>query len=433
MEKLLRDSIVVPFDTLFLDPNNPRLAVDDAPGYAEAPRLFASKLQAELEKRVEEVYDVAELAKAIVSQGWMPIDSIVVWTHFKDTRRHVVVEGNTRIVALRKIRNELLPREQKKLDGMLRKSKANPKRDVAAQKKHVEHMRSIVAETNNLRVVPMDAKNVRELKAKLPRVLAVRHIQGAKAWGNYAEDLWLLNRYDALFEEQFPGQDFRWEHSLVELVADEASLGSKKAKRQLQAASAFSHFKAEFEERLPESESFSKEDYYLFENITKRAWLRTQFNLSDDARCIPAEREEVIYEWVFKEPRPRKADDSNNRFYRHENVVLWSQMHDYDIKNSTAFAERFDVEDPKAAPSMHEVEADFKQHRARRAPTDTLDALLRHLTDIKSDALLSQGDFLEPTLLSVSERCNQYVEMIRAARKGGRKPTGNSRRRKDRE
>src|SRR4051794_4456774 len=78
MEKLLRDSIVVPFDTLFLDPNNPRLAVDDAPGYAEAPRLFASKLQAELEKRVEEVYDVAELAKAIVSQGWMPIDSIVV-------------------------------------------------------------------------------------------------------------------------------------------------------------------------------------------------------------------------------------------------------------------------------------------------------------------------------------------------------------------
>src|SRR5207244_7321305 len=112
-----------------------------------------------------------------------------------------------------------------------------------------------------------DADSVAELQRKMPRVLAVRHVIGVKVWGNYAEDLWLLKRYEMLFEEQFRGKELFWDNDLVNRVAREASLGRTKAKRKLQAASCYSHFKAEFEDQLPGDEEFATTDYYLFENI----------------------------------------------------------------------------------------------------------------------------------------------------------------------
>jgi hypothetical protein len=56
-----------------------------------------------------------------------------------------------------------------------------------------------VADADELGVVPFNAATVSELEHKLPRVLAVRHITGAKESGNYTEDLWLLNRYHQVF------------------------------------------------------------------------------------------------------------------------------------------------------------------------------------------------------------------------------------------
>ena len=63
------------------------------------------------------VYDVSPLEQAILGQGWMPIDAMVVWTYPTDPGRHIVVEGNTRTVTLRRLRDRL-PKEQAKLARM---------------------------------------------------------------------------------------------------------------------------------------------------------------------------------------------------------------------------------------------------------------------------------------------------------------------------
>src|SRR5215510_4703351 len=100
MENFLRDPIKVPFDSLFLDPNNPRLAREDHPGYEHPAKLFEPKLQKELEGIVRNEHDVEGLLTAIITQGWMPIDAIVVWKYPRDGANYIVMEGNRRTVAL---------------------------------------------------------------------------------------------------------------------------------------------------------------------------------------------------------------------------------------------------------------------------------------------------------------------------------------------
>ncbi len=412
MENFLAKAIAVPFASLFLDPNNPRLAREDHPGYENPKKLFDAKLQQELEQVVRDAHETESLESAIITQGWIPIDAIVVWEFPGDGHKYLVMEGNRRVVALRRLRNAIMQRETQKLESMKRRG-ATAKHDLEAQKTRVERIQRVIDDTESISVVPLDAKNVAELKQKLPRVLAVRHIQGARPWGSYAEDLWLLGRYQRLFEEKYRGEDLKWDTTLLERVAQEASLGDTKTKRKLQAAAAFSHFRSEFADQLPNGEDFLPTDYYLFENIVKKPWLREQFGLSQEAFHL--EREDVLFAWIFAKPRGRNADDNPNVFFRLENVLVWEQMHRYDSEHGTSFASRFDVEDPDAAPTMKDVEAEYLTHKAKRAPTAVLEQLLQQIGGLTQETLVTQADFLRPKLETAIKRCQQCVAMIDAA------------------
>lgn len=416
MEKFVGAPKTVPFASIFLDRNNPRLGQPETVGYDDVNELFDARRQPEVETALSGLYDVDALMSAIIGQGWMPIDNIVVWSHADRPETCIVVEGNTRILALRRIRGALLERERKKLQRLeAGGTKRYSAEDLREQRELVRRLEQVVADTEALQVVPLAAKTVDELQRKLPRVLAVRHIQGAKVWGNFAQDLWLLRRYAHLFEDKHPDEALHWDADLIKHVADEASLTPPEAKRQLRASSAFSHFRAEFEDRLPEGETFETGDYYLFENIVKKPFLREQFGLGEDDRHLSADGEEVLFEWVFKKPRGRTGEDNDNVFYRHENVLVWDQMKRYDEKNHTAFASRFDVTDPKNVPAMRAVEAEWNAHRARRKPQAVIDELLRRLRELPVETLVSEGEFLRIQLKQLHEQSGKYLKMLDAA------------------
>lgn len=116
METDLKKSIRVPFKKMHLDPNNPRFALEDAPGYDDDDRIFSDDIQNKLTDKVKSVYDVTNLERSMVAQGWVPTDSILVWEHPRRPRHCIVVEGNTRTVVLRLIR-ERLPKEGEEAPG----------------------------------------------------------------------------------------------------------------------------------------------------------------------------------------------------------------------------------------------------------------------------------------------------------------------------
>jgi hypothetical protein len=413
METFLRESTKVPFESLRLDPNNPRLAPDEPPGYTDVQSLLDPELQASLEKRAEEEFDLPSLEQAIIGQGWMPIDNMVIWPHPEGSDANVVLEGNRRLAALRRLRERLI-KERAKLERMTSGGKRYSDRDLEEQKQLVAQLERIVADTDPIEVVPLAADTVEELVRKLPRVLAVRHVTGVRQWGNYAEDLWLLARYEHLFEDERPGESLRWDPAIINQLSNEASLTTMSTKRKLRAASAFSHFKRDFEDELPEGE-FKPSDYYLFELIVAKPWIRDQFSLGEDDLHVPADRERVLFDWVFKDPRGRDADDNPNVFYRHENIQVWDQMKRYDDRHGTAFAQRFNVEEYESAPTMREVEADYAAHKARRKPADVLESLLQALDQLTAATIRSEGAFLHRQLERLDERTKALLRMVEAA------------------
>lgn len=415
MENYLKAPMKVPFDDLYPDPNNPRLALDETPGYDDAEALFDETTRSKILTVLgDAAYETDTLALAIIGQGWMPIDNIITWDHpTDDTDRHVVVEGNRRLVTLARIRTIELEKQTKKLARMEKKAASYPAEELKTQRDLVARIMQIKADTDELLVVPVDADSVDQLNSKLPRVLAVRHINGAKDWGNYAQDLWLLARYEHLFADKHgDGVGGFWDTEVINAVAAEASIGTTNTKRQLKAASWFGHFKAEFEDELPNGESFSKTDYYLFELISRKPWIRAQFSLGEDDRSLSAESEKVVFDWIFKLPRGRSADDNPNIFFRHENIKVWDDMHKYDVPNGTDFAARFSVSDPDAAPQMAEVEAEWLSHKAKRKPQAIIDDLLKRLSELTAEKLATEGTALRVQLERLRDQADVFLKMI---------------------
>jgi len=416
VEVFLKPPIQVPLDNLWPDPNNPRLALEDAPGYEDPKKLFDTKMRETLfGSLAENAYNVADLVQTIIGQGWMPIDNIIVWKHPTDPNHYTVVEGNRRRLALENIRSKEFPKEKAKLERMTGKRAGYSKKDLEDQQELVATLERIVTETASLNVVPLDASSVKELNRKLPRVLAVRHITGAKEWGNYAEDLWLLGRFQQLFEDKHPkDKGFFWDADILKHVAAEASISNAKAKWQLKAASWFSHFRAAWESELPEDEEFGPTDYYLFEQISKKPWVRQQLRVGEDASALPPESEAALFKWVFRLPRPPSADDNPNAFFRHENITLWDQIHRYDDQHGTSFAMRFDIDNPDNAPAMHEIEAEYLSHKAQRKPHAVINDLLQRLAQLTAEQLASEGEAFRSQLTQLRSVSDTFLKMIDA-------------------
>ena len=410
----LQDAKLVPFDKIHLDPNNPRIAPESPPGYLDDNALFGDDLQQTLEERVRAVYDVANLEESILAHGWVPIDSIIVWEHTHRPGHYIVVEGNTRTVALRTLRGSRLERERKKLEK-LKKTPSRFEEDLRVQQDMVDRLEKIASQTDQLRVFPVAAKSVDELQAILPRLLGVRHISHAREWKPYATNLYILSLYERLFRARHGDKVvLRLEDDLVNEVSSMVSLGGTKARRNIQAASAFTHFKRDYEDRLPEGEAFSDEDHYFFELILQNAYPKEQFNVNKDSLRLPKESEEVLFQWAFSKPRTGKEEDNENIFYKAESVRLWNQMATYDGKCGTNFAKQLDVNSPDEARPIGIIEAEFLQHKTQRTPIDALTSLLKALQDLKVDTLVSQQEHLAPILDRIAHQISRYQKMMKA-------------------
>lgn len=423
MQKDLKQPIKVPFDRVFLDPNNPRIAPSERLGYDDPGAIFDDQVQSDLNQKIEQVYNVESLEQAIVAQGWVPLDAILVWEHHKEAGHYIVVEGNTRTRALRRIR-EKLPREERKLERMQTGQGRSAKQDIDAQQRHVEQLRQIVADTERLDVFPVEAGSPEQLEEKLPRLLGVRHVAHAQQWSPYATNLYMLALYQRLWEEKYgPDAELALEEPLVQKVGDMVSTGPTKTRRNVQAASAFSHFKRNYEDRLSEGDEFSDEDQYYFENILQNKFPMQQFEMSKEDLALSDEKEEVLFKWAFQHPR-NGGEDNPNILRKAEDIRQWARIKRYDDKNGTHFASHLDVDDPDNSTPMSEVERQYINRRQRLSPIRAIQDLTHELRTIPGDILCYQSAHLLPLLEDARDLVARYITIATtSASEEARHPT----------
>lgn len=412
MHEYLNKPSDVAFSRIFLDPNNPRTAPEDRPGYEDPDAIFPYSVQEPLENRLANSREIDDLERDIIAQGWLPIDPILVWEHPKYPDNFVVIEGNTRTLVLRRIRLKL--NQEKQLLEKMEKKKGFAKGDIDDQRKKVKQMQQIVDDTENLNAYTIKAANAEELEKKLPHLHAVRHISHSQPWSPYGLNLYILWQYRKLFEEAHGVErELALEDNMIRRLSEKLSLKPTKARQNIQAAAAFSHLKKNFEHKLPKGEQFRDEDQYFFEQILQNEYPRNKFGFGKADLHLSPEMEDVLFKWAFALARP-DGKDNPNKLYKAENMRLWQQMRKYDVKKGTTFAEQMDVDDPDDTPPIAKVEAEYVQHKAQISPLVTLSSLLSALKELKADALMSQASHLEPMLRELTKQSQVFLKMIEA-------------------
>jgi len=411
MGRLLKAPITVALDQLYLDPNNPRLARDQRPGYADPTGFFAEDVQAKLERQIRNRYRLGGLLKAILGMGWLPVDALLVWEPPQAPGRYLVVEGNTRVVALRTIRRNL-ERERTRL------LQARALDDVAqireASDRVGRHERVVEASTQ-LQVSPVEADSPAELAETVPPLLGVRHLAHAQEWGPWAINFYLLSLYRQLWADTHAGAAVRLDDALLAQIATTAAMSTTKTRWCIQTATAFLAFRARFQERLTEGQAMVDDDQAYFGRLLEPGYPRERFQIRDDELTLAPAMEEALFRWVFSRPR-RSADGSANPNVLRgpDDIRLWDRLARYDAQHETTFAQGLDPERPEQARPIAELEIEYLAHRCQQSPIDTLRELIGKLKRVDVGMLRERREEIGPLVEEVSQLSRDLHAMLAA-------------------
>ena len=408
----LKPPVKVSLDQLYLDPNNPRLAASERPGYDKPARIFDDELQEALETRLRETYKgVRALSKSIVSMGWVPVDPMLVWEVPRKKGHFVVLEGNTRTTVLRGIRRDL-EREKSRLARAKRNQAVDPLA-VREQQDRLERYERVVRATREIEVLPVAAQSPQELAQSLPRLLGVRHLSHAQKWRPYATNLYVFEVYRQLFADTFGAEPLRLDDAALHQCAELVSLSAWKVRRSVQVAVAFDHFRARYQDRLPAGERFSDDDQAYFVALLEPGHAREEFAYRDDTLRLALDKEEVLFRWAFA--RPRRAEGANRNVLRSaDDIRLWARMSRYDERYHTRFARQLDVARPDKARPMAELELELMAHKVQQSPLETMQSLVKTLKETSLATVRGQREQIRPIIEEMVALGGDYLRMLKA-------------------
>ncbi len=412
----LSKDIEVPFEQLFADPNNPRLPIFETGistsvervGYDDPKTLFNPEYQI-WQDSWEHYYKISDLMTVILKQGWIAVDPIFVWQHPEVNDKFVVCEGNTRLWALRRIREEFLKKEALLNDIESKGSRAVSRNRIDELRKEIDQQRMVIEQTKILQVKPIAAKDTEQLKEKLSIVLGVRHLNGAKKWHNYPESMYLYNKYQRMFIDEYGEDEWidnkRIEPEVLKKQAQLDSLEPPKLKKKIIAASRHTVFRELYRINVEQAgNTFRDGDHFLFENLGKNNDVRNKFGFEADCLELPAHTMKVLFEWTFKKPRASsdgsddKEEENPNIFHAHRNIYEWNKIIRHDNKYKTSIANgKFEPDEDsyEDVPPFSDIIADYRLNKSVRDPVHTIERAVDDLKKITSNDFVGGGQNLE--------------------------------------
>lgn len=157
------DAQVLPLSHLLLDPNNYRFWDHKKFKRKVNNRFHEERVQAATLENIEHHYQLDELKNSILTNGYVPMERIIVTPYSYTSNRYVVVEGNRRVAALKSLLKE-------------------------AEEGVIELTPSQKASFSKIPCAVLKSKG-KDLRHAERVIMGIRHIAGPKEWGAYQQAL----------------------------------------------------------------------------------------------------------------------------------------------------------------------------------------------------------------------------------------------------
>lgn len=149
----------IPFEKIYLDPNNPRFWTEKTNRAIPDKKIPDSNVQTDAFKAIEN-HGIQELVDSILRNGFLPMDRIVVRPIDEHDDKYVVVEGNRRFCALMLLRKRIS-------EGIIAEDGISE-----------EYLEGLKQETDSLKVLVYQGGDT-DISWLLQ---GVRHISGIREW-----------------------------------------------------------------------------------------------------------------------------------------------------------------------------------------------------------------------------------------------------------
>ena len=287
--------IRVGIDEIYLDPNNPRFWVDASSKITPDTKIPDDKVQIRTTEAMQE-FGIDDLYSNILRNGFLPLDRIVVREIRGHTGKYVVVEGNRRLTALKKLRKNI---EDDLVDeeGI----------DEAQLEKIKEH-------TDTLEVLLYKGGELQDISWLLQ---GIRHISGIRNWGPAQQARLVVDRVDnhgMSFTEA--GQQF--------------GIGPQKVGRLYRVFKALEQMKAD-----DEFQTKAKNEYFtLFEEVIRdkkvRDWLGWD---PDQDKFTNTDHLRMFYAWISPDDEAPEGVENKRRIHDPRQIKKLSDIVDDEHKN----------------------------------------------------------------------------------------------------
>lgn len=171
------EALEIPLSKILLDPNNYRFWDSKRFKRKVSTRFHESNVQTATLQQLESGYQLDELKKSILVNGYVPMERIIVAPYQHEADMYVVIEGNRRVAALKSLLQE-------SSEGVI---------DLSSR----QRTSFLTVPCAVLRSSGKDRKHAERV------IMGIRHIAGPREWGAYQQALLVAELKDD------EGLDFR--------------------------------------------------------------------------------------------------------------------------------------------------------------------------------------------------------------------------------
>ena len=201
---------------MLLDPNNPRLRTHDFKTYVSDPAVISSDtVQRSLMRRIfEEEHAVEPLMVSIRNQGFVQLDAILA-KKLKDTSKYIVVEGNRRTAAIKRL--------------------------LAERDRLSESVRNSLHKIPIKEIICLEPGKEREA---IDTIVALRHISGPKDWRPMQRAYAIFSSYERQYRKRYDNSPLMLSDRVLQEVSFMLAQEVSKVREEVYIFSVFSALQA---------------------------------------------------------------------------------------------------------------------------------------------------------------------------------------------